>query len=236
MLDRRKALKLLSAGAAAFTFVSAQGSLSSIRKEKNKKHLAMAIDLRRCNGCKACVTSCGVENGNEPDEHRTQVVQVVAESGDKQHALNLPLLCNHCEEPACTPLCPTGATFKREEDGIVVVDSTVCVGCNYCAMACPYTGVRFTNSKTSTIDKCNFCIHRTTRNLLPACVESCTGAARIFGDVNNPDSQISKFLDENEVMVLQSDKNTRPNVFYVGLSQEEADQPYTLHIENTWQR
>lgn len=235
MLDRRKTLKLLS-GAVAFSFVSAQASLKSIREEKNKKHLAMAIDLRKCNGCKACVTACGVENGNLPDEHRTEVIQIVSEVDNRQHALNLPLLCNHCEQPSCTKLCPTGATFKREEDGIVVVDSTVCVGCNYCILACPYTGVRFTNSTTATVDKCNFCIQRTSQNLLPACVESCTGAARVFGDVSNPESDISRFLKKHDALVLQSDKNTKPNVFYVGLTQEEADQTYSLHVDKRWQR
>lgn len=240
-MDRRKAIQLL-VGGATISFISAASALTNVRREgkdsiaQNQRHLAMAIDLRRCNGCKACVTSCGVENGNRPNEHRTQVFQAVAERDNQQYAFNLPLLCNNCEKPSCVTVCPTGATFKRDRDGIVVVDSTSCINCRLCDMACPYDGSRFTNSDTGTMDKCNFCIQRTTQQLLPACVESCPGAARIFGDISDPQSDISRFLAEHNAMVIQSEKNTQPNVFYVGLTAEEASQTYSLNIEQKWQR
>lgn len=236
-MDRRKAIQLMIGGA-AISFVSATPAIAALREnsQSGKKHLAMLIDLRRCNGCKACVTSCGVENGNRPDEHRTQVFQAVAEQDGKQYAINLPLLCNNCEEPSCVKVCPTGATFKREQDGIIVVDATSCINCRFCAMTCPYDGSRFTNSDTGTIDKCNFCIQRTSQQLLPACVESCPGAARIFGDLSDPDSVISQLLAKHNALVIQSEKNTRPNVFYMGLTQEEASQSYSLNTDKKWQR
>lgn len=237
-MDRRKAIQLL-AGGGSITLVSASPVLGSVIHSKGKrsnKKLAMVIDLRRCNGCKACVTACGKENGNAPDEHRTQVLQSSTTIGDNEYVINLPLLCNQCDDPACTKACPTGATFKRDEDGIVVVDSTGCIDCNFCAYTCPYEGVRFNNSKTGTMDKCNFCIQRTTQGLLPACVETCTGGARVFGDLNDPESQVSKLLTQHKALVLQSDKNTKPNVFYIGLTPQESNQPYDLNSELTWQR
>ncbi len=237
-MDRRKAIKLL-AGGTTVSLVSASPVIASVvasNSDQNNKKLAMVIDLRRCNGCKACVTACGHENGNEPNEHRTQVLQSSTEINGKEYVLNLPLLCNQCDNPVCTKVCPTGATFKRKEDGIVVVDSTGCINCNFCVYTCPYDGVRFTNSKTGTVDKCNFCIQRTTKGFLPACVETCTGGARVFGDLKDPDSDVSKLLKEHEALVLQSDKNTQPNVYYIGLTDTESDQPYNLNSALTWQR
>ncbi|MGF1757137.1 4Fe-4S dicluster domain-containing protein [Photobacterium sagamiensis] len=237
-MDRRKAIKLL-AGGTTVSLVSASPVIASViasDSEQENKQLAMVIDLRRCNGCKACVTACGHENGNEPNEHRTQVLQSSTEIDGKEYVLNLPLLCNQCDNPVCTKVCPTGATFKRKEDGIVVVDSTGCIDCNFCVYTCPYDGVRFTNSKTGTVDKCNFCIQRTSQGFLPACVETCTGGARVFGDLKDPDSEVSKLLKEHEALVLQSDKNTQPNVYYIGLTDTESDQPYNLNSELRWQR
>lgn len=237
-MDRRKAIKLL-AGGTTVSLVAASPVIASVMVNESgqkTKKLAMAIDLRRCNGCKACVTACGQESGNEPNEHRTQVLQSSTEIEGKEYVVNLPLLCNQCDNPVCTQTCPTGATFKRKEDGIVVVDSSGCIDCNFCVYTCPYDGVRFTNSKTGTVDKCNFCIQRTSQGFLPACVETCTGGARVFGDLNNPESEISKLLNKEQTLVLQSDKNTQPNVYYIGLTDLESDQPHSLNSELTWQR
>ncbi len=103
--------------------------------------------------------------------------------------LSLPRLCNHCDNPTCVPVCPVQATFQRE-DGVVLVDNERCVGCAYCVQACPYDA-RFINHETQTADKCTFCEHRLEVGLLPACVESCVGGARVIGDLNDPDSAIS---------------------------------------------
>lgn len=110
------------------------------------------------------------------------------------------------------------ATYQRK-DGIVVVDSDRCVGCAYCVQACPYDA-RFINTETGTADKCTFCTHRLEAGLLPACVESCVGGARKIGDLNNPDSEISKLLKENksDIKVLKPEMNTDPHVYYIGMS------------------
>ena len=109
------------------------------------------------------------------------------------------------------------ATFKRE-DGIVLVDNERCVGCAYCVQACPYDA-RFINHETQTADKCTFCEHRPEVGLLPACVESCVGGARIIGDLNDPDSAISRLMAENkaDIKVLKPEMKTDPHVYYIGL-------------------
>jgi len=114
-------------------------------------------------------------------------------------------------------VCPTQATYKRH-DGIVVVDNEVCIGCGYCIQACPYDA-RFINPETDTVDKCNFCVLRTEAGLLPACVETCVGGARIFGDLNDPQSEISRLLREYPTQVLKPEMGTNPRVFYIGLSE-----------------
>ncbi|WP_298443968.1 4Fe-4S dicluster domain-containing protein [uncultured Ferrimonas sp.] len=235
MFNRRTAIKALVVGATSVSFASAASTLGTLR-DKGGKHLAMLIDLRRCNGCKACVVACGNENGNLPDEHRTEVYQSSAEINGKQYAFNLPLMCNNCDKPTCTEVCPTGATFKRPEDGIVVVDSTECIACELCIEACPYSAVRFVHSETGTVDKCNFCIQRTSRGLLPACVATCTGGARMFGDINDPNSEIAKALNQHNPLVLQANKKTDPNVFYIGLSQAQSNTAFSLKFPQAWQR
>lgn len=129
----------------------------------------------------------------------------------------LPRLCNHCDDPPCIPVCPVEATFKAE-NGEVLVDASRCVGCAYCVQACPYDA-RFINHETQVADKCTFCFHRTQAGLLPACVETCVGGARNFGDLNDPESEVSKLLRENEVSVLRPEMHTNPNVYYIGLDE-----------------
>lgn len=233
-MQRRDILKVLIGGT-ALSLVPASSALKIIQGE-NKKHLAMVIDLSKCNGCKACTIACGVENGNSSMEHRTEVKQSSLSVGNKEYVMNLPMLCNQCEEPSCVSVCPTQATFKRKEDGIVAVDSETCIGCNYCIKACPYDGVRFENEQTATVDKCNFCVHRTSKGMLPACVETCIGESREFGDLNDQNSKVSKLLQTNHAMVLQSSKGTKPSVFYIGLPQQEADERQSLHTDLQWQR
>ena len=131
----------------------------------------------------------------------------------------LPRLCNHCEEPPCIPVCPVSATYKRP-DGIVVVNNERCVGCAYCVQACPYDA-RFINHETNKADKCTFCAHRVEAGLLPACVETCVGGARIFGDLNDPNGYLRKELDANkdQLKVLKPEEGTKPQVFYIGLDE-----------------
>jgi Fe-S-cluster-containing dehydrogenase component len=135
-----------------------------------------------------------------------------------EKAFFVPKLCNQCEHPPCVQVCPVGATF-RTPDGVVLIDHDYCIGCQYCVQACPY-GVRQFNHAYGVTDKCTWCYHRITRGLKPACVEACPVNARIFGDQNDPESPISKFIRENRTRVLKPEMGTSPNVFYVGLDKE----------------
>lgn len=185
-----------------------------------KHHWAMLVDARKCIGCQACTVSCIQENAVPEGSFRTIVSTYSVKLTDADQpagTYQLPRLCNHCDRPPCIPVCPVGATFKRE-DGIVVVDGDRCVGCAYCVQACPYDA-RFINHATNKADKCTFCAHRVDAGLLPACVETCVGGARIFGDLNDPDGELRRQLDaaKDELKVLKPELGTEPRVFYVGL-------------------
>ncbi|WP_283742886.1 4Fe-4S dicluster domain-containing protein [Sideroxydans sp. CL21] len=127
-------------------------------------------------------------------------------------------LCNQCEHPSCVQVCPTGATFKSK-DGPVLIDTTYCIGCQYCVQACPY-GARSFNESRGTAEKCNWCYHRITKGLNPACVEVCPTGSRIFGDRNDPESAVSVFIRNNHVQVLKPEMGNAPNVFYKGTDKE----------------
>ena len=135
-----------------------------------------------------------------------------------EKAFFVPKLCNHCTHPACVQVCPTGATYKTE-DGVVVIDHTYCIGCQYCVQACPY-GARFFNEEKGVTDKCTWCYHRITKGLQPACVEVCPVGARIFGDRNDKQSLISQFIQNHRVQVLRPETGNAPNVFYVGIDKD----------------
>ncbi len=185
------------------------------RAAEDKPRWGMVVDLRKCIGCEACTVACSIENQAPSGQFRTIVSSYEVNSDGQSRSAVLPRLCNHCENPACIPVCPVQATYQRS-DGIVVVDNTRCVGCAYCVQACPYDA-RFINSETNTADKCTFCVHRVEAGLLPACVETCVGGARIFGDLNNPKSKVSKLIAEHKTDGLNPQQGTRPQVYYIGL-------------------
>jgi tetrathionate reductase subunit B len=180
------------------------------------KRWAMLIDLRKCVGCQACTTACKIENNIPDGRFRTWVPDVELGAFPDTRRAFLPRLCNHCKRPSCTEVCPAGATWQRE-DGAVVIDYDVCWGCGSCVDACPYDA-RFINPVTQTADKCTFCAQRIDQGLLPACVETCTGGARQFGDMNDPDSPVSVALRTEPVQVLKPDTGNEPRVFYIGLT------------------
>ena len=185
------------------------------------KRFGMLVDMRKCIGCQACTVSCSVENQPPIGQFRTSVLQYEVDQGDAAPAMvSLPRLCNHCDEPPCVPVCPVQATFQRT-DGIVLVDNERCVGCGYCVQACPYDA-RFINHETQTADKCTFCEHRLEAGLLPACVESCVGGARVIGDLNDAHSEINQRINahKHEIKVLKPGMKTKPHVFYIGLPDE----------------
>ena len=197
------------------------------REGDPNKRYGMLIDLRRCIGCQACTVSCHIENQAPLGDFRTIVSQYEVENeetGDLA-TMMLPRLCNHCANPPCVPVCPVQATYQRQ-DGIVVVNSDVCVGCAYCVQACPYDA-RFINTETQTADKCTFCAHRLDVGLLPACVESCVGGARIIGDMKDPNSELSRLMVEHrdELMVLNPEQGTVPQVFYLGMDERFVSRP-----------
>lgn len=187
-----------------------------------KQQWAMLIDVRKCIGCQACTVSCIQENAVPEGSVRTVVstysVKLV-DSAQPAATYVLARLCNHCDNPPCIPVCPVSATYKRV-DGIVAVDGERCVGCAYCVQACPYDA-RFINHETNKADKCTFCAHRVDAGLLPACVETCVGGARIFGDINDAEGELARRLKEAQAQlkVLKPELETAPRVFYIGLEE-----------------
>ncbi len=223
-------LGVLTAGAALVPLAHSGWQLQPERREGDgKKRMAMLIDLRRCIGCQACTVSCAVENQLPQGQFRTTVLQyqVVTDSQRIPTNVLLPRLCNHCDNPPCVPVCPVQATFQRQ-DGIVVIDNTRCVGCAYCVQACPYEA-RFINHETQTADECTFCVHRLDAGLLPACVESCVGGARMIGDLNDEQGSLRRTLEQHrgELKVLKPEQGTHPQVFYLGL-----DEAFVSHVRD----
>jgi tetrathionate reductase subunit B len=201
-------------------------------KTSQRHHWVMVIDLRRCIGCQACVVACKSENNVPPGVYRTwvEVVEAGAMVADPLGAIvtsggsftstakrwPLARLCNHCDNPPCVVVCPVEATFKRA-DGPVLIDYTKCIGCGICIQACPYDS-RYFHTVQETSDKCTFCVQRLDRGLLPACVTSCVGRARVFGDLNDPDSAVSQLLGQYPTQRLMVEEGTDPQVFYIGMN------------------
>ncbi len=179
------------------------------------KLFAMAIDIKKCIACDACTVSCKAENSVPMGVFRTWVEKHEAGSYPNLKLIFAPKLCNQCDNPPCVDVCPVDATFKRA-DGLVLVDYDKCIGCGYCITACPY-GARYFDTRRNVVDKCTFCVQRLEQGLDPACVETCVGGARIFGDLNDPDSALRKIVDSQPVQVLKPQLGTKPQVFYVGL-------------------
>jgi tetrathionate reductase subunit B len=135
-----------------------------------------------------------------------------------EKAFFVPKLCNQCENPPCVQVCPVGATYKTP-DGVTLVDRSWCIGCGYCIMACPY-GVRFFNPVTHTAEKCNFCYHRITKGLQPACVQACPFGARRIGNIIDPNDPVTKIINTERVTVLKDEFGTKPQVYYLHMSKE----------------
>lgn len=215
-INRRQFLSKLSVGASALGVGSLliQPGKSARAGMTGTKKYAMLIDTNRCTCCHGCTIACLSEN-NVPDGNYRSWVKKISKGRYPNTSFHfLPRLCNHCEDAPCLNLCPTGATYRTEEDGVVHVNREVCVGCHICIDACPY-GARFFNPITRTADKCDFCYHRITQGIAPACVNACTGRARIFGDLNDPKSEIVKYLNAHPSQTIRADLDTGPKVHYV---------------------
>lgn len=200
----------------------------------------MAIDLSRCIGCNTCAVACKVSN-NLPKDVWWNVVHTEGRDfadtskgtyGGEMQLSWLPVNCMHCENAVCEEVCPTGATVKRD-DGIVTVDEETCIGCKACMEACPYDVRRLIENepeyylelpigdpaakshKGGTVEKCDFCAGRIDRGEKPACMELCPGRARYWGDLDDPESEVSQFLSGRNATVLLEEEGTSPSVYYV---------------------
>jgi len=173
-----------------------------------------AIDLRKCIGCHACTIACKAEHQIPIGVNRCWVKTVEQGTFPRTQRFFLPVLCNQCDDAPCMRICPTNALFKRP-DGIVDLLGDACIGCRACMAACPYDQL-FIDPGTRTAEKCNFCANRVENQLLPACVSVCPTECRIFGDLDDPATEVARIAHLNGVDVRKPEKNTIPKVFYLG--------------------
>ncbi|MDP3260161.1 MAG: 4Fe-4S dicluster domain-containing protein [Thermodesulfovibrionales bacterium] len=208
------------------------------------KKYGLLVDLRKCVGCTSCQVSCKMENAAPIGNFRSKVD--IADVGEYPKAKRyfFPKICNNCENPTCVAPCPVkGATYKSK-DGIVMVNRDLCIGCGRCVGACPY-GARFLHphipvkndpSKYAkdvsevkgkkakdlrVVDKCDFCSHRLAAGIEePACVRNCVGKARYFGDLNDPNSEISKLIASVKTEKWHPEYGTKPKTPYIAPDKE----------------
>jgi len=238
--ERRRVLGWGAAAAAAFS-VSPGLSLVELARARSPQETASAlkrwgllIDVTKCTDCDACVSACHEENGvhgsgrPEIDAHWIRKVEL----RDRRTGLEqtLPLMCQHCANPPCVDVCPTGASFKRA-DGIVLVDKHICIGCRYCVMACPFGARSFIHEAVSgqkpdvprgkgTVESCTLCVHRVDRGQTPACVEACGrdgGGAMLFGDLEDASGALRRALARAASSQLRADLALDSGVRYRGL-------------------
>jgi Fe-S-cluster-containing dehydrogenase component/formate-dependent nitrite reductase membrane component NrfD len=188
-----------------------------------------AIDLRKCIGCHACSIACKAEHDIPVGVHRCWVKTVEKGTFPDTRRFFFPVLCNQCTDAPCVRICPTRALFKRR-DGIVDLHSDRCIGCRACMEACPYDQL-FIDPNTHTAEKCNFCANRVENKLLPACVSVCPTECRIFGDLDDPTSEVAQIAQREAFMVRKPEKGTGPNVLYLGAEEstirpESAARPF----------
>ncbi len=208
----------------------------------SKVRWGMLIDTNKCaDGCNDCVAACDKENGidlvNKPEgaddalwerQRPHWIRHVKLKDNITGRITNLPMMCQHCEYPPCVDVCPTGASFKRA-DGIVMVDRHICIGCRYCMMACPYKARSFIHAEVAEklthtprgkgcVESCNFCVHRLDNGqTTTACQDACKHKAIVFGDLNDPGSEVSKALKQYPSVQIRDDLKLNTGVRYTNI-------------------
>ncbi|MEF8837674.1 MAG: 4Fe-4S dicluster domain-containing protein [Candidatus Bipolaricaulota bacterium] len=181
---------------------------------------ALAVDLKKCVGCKACVVACKAENEVPDGVFRLTTYEVEKGSFPEVDTELRHDQCRHCETAPCVSVCPTKASYTDDE-GLVRIDYSKCIGCKACMVACPYDA-RFINPEGGYADKCTYCIHRVKEGKEPACVNTCPTGARVFGDLDNPDSEIRKSMRNNRVSAPKEEAGTNPKFYYLNKELEEV--------------
>ena len=239
---RRQFLRKL-AGASAIVPLSTSVSLVALAAKKNHEPVTdtvrwgMLIDTSKCaRGCDACVRGCNEEHAltgfDRPKTDAQWIRKLEIRDRTTSRVASLPMMCQHCENPPCVDVCPTGASFKRA-DGIVLVDKHTCIGCRYCIMACPYQARAFVHEDLSnqksyaprgkgTVESCTLCVHRVDagQGRPPACAEACDGEgheAIVFGDLNDAQSAVSQQLLAFGGTQIRADLGLNTGVRYRGL-------------------
>ena len=209
--------------------------MTSLPQQRSEKRLGLVIDLDTCVGCHACVVNCKEWNtsghpaplsdqnaygANPSGAWLNRVHGFETGDGEDGRTVYFPKSCLHCENAQCVTVCPTGASYKRDEDGIVLVDEDMCIGCGLCAWACPY-GARELDASEGVMKKCTLCVDRIYNDNIPqaervpACVSTCPANARHFGDFADPKSNVSKLVASRGGMDLMPEMGYQPTNKYL---------------------
>jgi molybdopterin-containing oxidoreductase family iron-sulfur binding subunit len=195
----------------------------------------MVIDLKRCIGCNACVMACKSEHNSPGGVLQTAVLEKELGKFPNTNRVFVPVLCNHCEQPTCADVCPTKATYQRD-DGMVMIDYEACIGCCACIEHCPYhVRTLVLDNRTLFADgekvfekpvhqkilsnvatKCDFCYHRVENGMQPACCDVCPTGARVFGDLSDDSSTVRTLIEKYNGWQMLPEKGTDPCVYYIG--------------------